>query len=195
MKFQRLIILAILLSVFSCFVSTHSAQATTVASLSDSQLVSYSDYIVHATILRIDPIQFDENTIITRVTVKVHRYLKVPAGDVQPEQFEFYTRGGVVGDVHQMVPGEYEPEVGTEGMFFLERIRRFQGLPFVLGLTQGVFAADSLSVTRVDRKISKGVHRDRTFIRTESDFDRASDFYELLDVVEQAVTRGAVNHE
>ncbi len=197
MKLYRILFLTLILSLFSGFATIETAQATSVVSLSDAQLVDYSDYIVHATIVRTEAVLYDDNTIITRVTVQVHGYLKAPDGASRAEQFEFYTRGGSVGDVQQMVPGEYEPAVGTEGIFFLEKIRRFAGLPFVLGLTQGVFAADKIPVTRTDRKVSKSFHRNHEFVRTASDFERAADFYELLDIIKHTVTErsGASNHE
>lgn len=197
MKVQRILFLVLLLFVFSGFACVQLAQATSVVSLSDAQLLDYSDYIVHATILGTESFRYDEKTIITRVTVDVHAYLKAPDGAVEGERFEFYIRGGSVDDVQQMVPGEFEPVVGTEGIYFLEKIRRFDGLPFVLGLTQGVFVVDSLPMSRSDRKISKAFHRNREFIRHQSDFDRAKDFYELRDAIETAVKRqsGGSRHE
>ena len=88
------------------FAIPQSVQASTVAALSDEQLVDMSSCILHATIIRTEPVQFDSHIILTKVTVQVHENLKCDAA-IENESFQFYVRGGSIGDFTQTVSGEF----------------------------------------------------------------------------------------
>ncbi len=162
------------------------AEATSVVSLTDEQLVQNSDYIIHGTILKTEAMRFDEHTIITRVTILAHEYLKT-CDEEKREIFEFYTRGGCFGDFVQNVSGEFVPAEGTEIVVFLEKIHRYEDRPMLLGLTQGVFVIHELPMTRSDRKASNYPIRTREFVKVPTHFDSLSDLSELKQAIRDEI--------
>lgn len=191
MKFVKFILIACFLTIFSCgmLIDASPVLATSVISLSDEQLAANSDYILHATILKAEPFEYNDHIILTRVTVRVHEYLKTPDND-KPEVFEFYTRGGAIGDITQTVLGEFVPVSGAEVVVFLEKIRKYDGRPMVLGLTQGAFVVEHQPMTRSDRKPAHRILRNREFVRRECAFDAVSSVEEL-----KALIRNQLNHK
>ena len=119
------------------------AEATTIVALSDEELIDESGAIVHGTIVKTEPFYFDARTILTKVTLRVDEFLKVPEGTGEEAEFVFYTRGGAVGDVIQTVSGEFRAVEGDEVIVFLEKIKKFGGLWMVLGLKTGAYRIES----------------------------------------------------
>ena len=138
---HKIFILSLLTILFGSFYFSgmHSACATSVIELSDDQLVSMSSEIVHGEISAIEAVQISDSTILTRVTLEVKTWLKPSAST--NSTFEFYTRGGTIGQITQSVPGEMQPQIGDEVVVFLERIPRYDNKPMLLGLKQGAFYA------------------------------------------------------
>ena len=144
--FKRIFIIASCL-VFTPFIS-FDAQATTVWELSDSSITSKATEIVHGTITAVESFQYDA-VILTKVTLRVETWLK-PAQNTQKE-FVFYTRGGKLSEIAQIVPGEMVPKPGMEVVVFLERIPRYNHVPMLLGLQQGAYYVEDIE-SRVDQK-------------------------------------------
>lgn len=185
MKRHIPIIIALWMALMGCIMA-EPAQATSVISLGDEKLARDADFILHATILETESFYYDAHTILTRVTVRVHEYLKTPDAD-RSETFVFYTRGGQFGDVVQTVHGEFLPEKGREIVVFLEKIRKYGGLPMVFGLTQGAFVVDNLCMMRTDRKPALSIRRNREFVRNPSEFDGANDVAKLKSLIKDAI--------
>ncbi len=126
------------------FVCIQSAHATTLAALSDEELVDGAGAIVHGTIIQKESIQYDARTILTKVTLRVEEYLKLPEGSSEGQEFVFYTRGGEIGDVVQTVAGEFIAVEGAEVIVFLEKIKKYGDLWMVLGLRTGAYSVEKM---------------------------------------------------
>ncbi|MBO4351777.1 MAG: hypothetical protein J6A01_12660 [Proteobacteria bacterium] len=136
---KKLFIATLLVLVPLGFFSIHPVHATTLAALSDEDLIDKSGAIVHGTIIQKESIQYDARTILTKVTLRVEEYLKKPEGSTEDSEFVFYTRGGVIGDVVQTVAGEFRAVEGAEVIVFLEKIKKYGDLWMVLGLRTGAY--------------------------------------------------------
>ena len=140
---------------------SNEAFATSVIELSDAQLVEMSSEIVHGTVLEVQSVQ-SGNQILSRVTLEVTTWLK-PV-DQTSKRFDFYLRGGQLGDFRQVVSGEMTVHVGEEVVVFLERIPKYGNLPMPLGLQQAAFyvepnpEADRCSLDRPDKKVVQRIN-------------------------------------
>ena len=166
---MRSIILSLLLGITVALLSVTPAQATSVAALSDAQLVEFSDVIAHVTILSAEPFRFDENTILTRITA------------CDDETIVFYTRGGSLEDTTQVFPGEFRPAQGNEIVVFLEKIARYGDKLMVLGLEQGAFRIVPAPMSRADLKVPKMITR-HAQVR-DSAFDASPDLRALKSAI------------
>lgn len=175
---MRSIILSLFLGIAVAMLSISPAQATSVAALSDAQLVQFSDVIAHVTILSAEPFRFDENTILTRVTAQVRECIK-SCDDA--ETLVFYTRGGSIDDTTQVFPGEFRPAQGNEIVVFLEKIERYDDKLMVLGLEQGAFRIVPAPMSRADVKVPKMIMR-HTMVR-DSAFDASPDLRALKSAI------------
>ena len=169
-------------------------QATTVVSLSDESLTEMADYIVHGVIESVEPMQV-HNTILTRVSLRVQHWLKPQNADV-PEIFVFYTRGGTIGDMSVTIPGELKPVAGTEVVVFLERIRKYNDVPMLLGLLQGAFFVEQPNMSLPDgpqpRRISQhleNLHIYRTEGMQTSGFAQSKSLDELLEKIQNTLEK------
>lgn len=174
---MRSIILSLFLGITVALLSVTPAQATSVAALSDAQLVEFSDVIAHVTILSAEPFRFDENTILTRVTAQVRECLK----SCDDETIVFYTRGGSLEDTTQVFPGEFRPAQGNEIVVFLEKIARYGDKLMVLGLEQGAFSIVPAPMSRADIKVPKMITR-HAQVR-DSAFDASPDLRALKSAI------------
>ena len=171
------------------------AQATTVVALSDDNLTSMASHIVHGVIESVEPVHVSDAVILTRVSLRVKTWLKSD-GDT-PETFEFYTRGGTIGEITQTIPGDMQPVTGTEVVVFLERIPRFNNVPMLLGLLQGAFFVEQPNMStsdlqkqrRVAQKLGE-LHIHRAIGTPDSDFARAQSLGELLDKIRSRISDG-----
>ena len=128
--------MALCLASTTALTQAEIAQATTLAELTDQQLIEFSSAICYGTITDMNSIQTDAGFIVTAVDIDVIRWLK-------PEQnssktYTFYIRGGEYGDIVQNVHGEPSLRVGQSIVAFLEDVPRYR-LPMLLGLGQGAF--------------------------------------------------------
>lgn len=157
-KIRPIILLFGFLMLFAMSNYPSEALASTVMALSDEQLVEMSDDIIHLTILKTEGIQFNETTILTKVTAVVQESYKnssIPTGS----EYVFYSRGGSYEDFSQTVSGEFIPKEGMEVVVFLEKIKRYGNVPMVLGMTQGAFIADNTLSARSGLQPLKRLYR------------------------------------
>ncbi len=155
------------------------ALASTVTALSDEQLVAMSDDIIHLTIIKTEGIQFNETTILTKITAVVQESYKnsnIPAGS----EYVFYSRGGNYEDFSQTVTGEFMPKEGMEVVVFLEKIKRYGDVPMVLGMAQGAFIADNALKMRSTSQPPQRLYRKTADLnilgkQTESEFAKCSE--------------------
>ena len=185
------------------------AQATTLAELTDQQLIEFSSAICYGTITDMNSIQTDAGFIVTAVDIDVIRWLK-------PEQnssktYTFYIRGGEYGDIVQNVHGEPSLRVGQSIVAFLEDVPRYR-LPMLLGLGQGAFIQTDDPQIQPPSKRSyepRIVHQNQSTISdancrndanlpskrairsAKSDFDTAKTTAELLEKIEVALAHNA----
>ena len=136
---KNLLIAMVLILLPMGFAFIQEAHATTIVALSDDELVDEAGAIVHGTIIQTEPIQYDARTILTKVTLRVESYLKMPEGSTEEQEFVFYTRGGSIGDIVQTVSGEFRAVEGAEVIVFLEKIKKYGDLWMVLGLRTGAY--------------------------------------------------------
>ena len=136
---RRLIIAMFLTLSPMCAAWLNEAHATTIMALSDEELIDKAEVIVHGTIVRVESFQYDTHTILTKVTLRVEEFFKTPDGISEGTEFDFYTRGGTLGDMVQTVSGEFRAVEGAEVIVFLEKIRKYNGLWMVLGLKTGAY--------------------------------------------------------
>lgn len=113
-----------------------TARATTLAELSDRQLVEFASAICYGTITDMESFQTDDGFILTAVDVDVIQWIK-------PERYSkkthtFYIRGGEYDNIVQSVHGEPNLRIGQSLVAFLEDVPRYQR-PMLLGLAQGAF--------------------------------------------------------
>ncbi|MBQ8037951.1 MAG: hypothetical protein IJ268_13250 [Proteobacteria bacterium] len=175
---MRSFLLSLLLVFTAVLLFPLNAHATSVATLTDSQLVQFSDTIAHVTILSAEPFRFDENTILTRVTAQVRECLK-SCDDT--ETIVFYTRGGRLDDTTQVFPGEFKAAEGSEVVVFLEKIGRYEDRLMVLGLEQGAFRIVPVPMSRMDMKYPRTAVRH--FRVPGSSFDASPDLRSLKDAI------------
>lgn len=175
---MRSIFLSLLFIFTAVLMFPLSAHATSVATLTDAQLVQFSDTIAHVTILSAEPFRFDENTILTRVTAQVRECIKScdDSGTIV-----FYTRGGSLDDMTQVFPGEFKAAEGSEIVVFLEKIGRYEGRLMVLGLEQGAFRIVPVPMSRTDLKYPRTAVRH--FRVPGSSFDASPDLRSLKDAI------------
>ena len=136
---MKKILIFLILGVLSIGIAWHDAQATSIIAMSDDAMADAAEVIVQGTIVKVEPFQYDARTILTKVTTQVEDYLKAPDGTEQDGTYVFYTRGGQLGDVVQTVSGEFQAVEGKAVIVFLERIKKYGGLPMVLGLKTGAY--------------------------------------------------------
>ena len=129
--------------------------ATTVAVLSDAQMVEFADSIALVTITATESFRFADRIILTRVHARVHETYKGDVGD----ETACYVRGGRADGLVQTVEGEYMPTKGERLVVFLESIPRYGDVPMLLGLSQGAFVLENVPMTRSDRRSPVAVHR------------------------------------
>lgn len=187
------------------------AQATTLAELTDQQLIEFSSAICYGTITDMNSLQTDAGFIVTAVDIDVIRWLK-------PEQnssktYTFYIRGGEYGDIVQNVHGEPSLRVGQSIVAFLEDVPRYR-LPMLLGLGQGAFIQTDDPQIQPPSKRSyepRIVHQNQSTISdancrndanlpskrairsAKSDFDTAKTTAELLEKIEVALAHNDID--
>ena len=183
-----------------CFFIPQSVQASTVAALSDEQLVDMSSCILHATIIRTEPVQFDSHTILTKVTVQVHENLKCDAA-IENDSFQFYVRGGSIDDFTQTVSGEFNAVPDDEIVVFLRHVQRYQNAYMVLGMKQGAFVIKDIPQTRADRKQSKSVIKRQiadivpNHALPESRFAQSETLSDLKQAIRDQIQTNRARHE
>lgn len=188
------------------------AQATTLAELTDQQLIEFSSAICYGTITDMNSIQTDAGFIVTAVDIDVIRWLKPEQNS--PKTYTFYIRGGEYGDIVQNVHGEPSLRVGQSIVAFLEDVPRYR-LPMLLGLGQGAFiqtddpqiqppskrSYEPRIVQQTQSTISDANCRNdanlpskRAIRSAQSDFDAARTTAELLEKIEVALAHNASEH-
>ena len=201
--------MALCLASTTALTQAEIAQATTLAELTDQQLIEFSSAICYGTITDMNSIQTDAGFIVTAVDIDVIRWLK-------PEQnssksYTFYIRGGEYGDIVQNVHGEPSLRVGQSIVAFLEDVPRYR-LPMLLGLGQGAFIQTDDPQIQPPSKRSyepRIVHQNQSTISdancrndanlpskrairsAKSDFDTAKTTAELLEKIEVALAHNA----
>ena len=180
---RRSILLSLFLGVSALLPAPEQAFATSVVTLTDAELVQFSDVIAHVTILSVEPFRFDENIILTRITAQVNECLKSCSGDT----IVFYARGGRLDDATQVFHGEFKPEAGAELVVFLEKIRRYGDKLMVLGLEQGAFRVLPIPQSRTNMCLSNAVIRHTN--SRDSAFDASQNVHAL-----KAAIRSEMEH-
>jgi hypothetical protein len=120
---------------FSLVFST-LVEAATVRHIGTNELVSGSQVIVHGRIVE----KWSEagptsGTIVTRVVLQITEVIKGADAD---STIVLTFLGGTLGDLRQHIDGSNVPDLGEEGIYFLEDPSRFLINP-IYGWTQGHF--------------------------------------------------------
>ena len=201
--------MALCLASTTALTQAEIAQATTLAELTDQQLIEFSSAICYGTITDMNSIQTDAGFIITAVDIDVIRWLKPEHNS--SKTYTFYIRGGEYGDIVQNVHGEPSLRVGQSIVAFLEDVPRYR-LPMLLGLGQGAFIQTDDPQIQPPSKRSyepRIVHQNQSTISdancrndanlpskrairsAKSDFDTAKTTAELLEKIEVALAHNA----
>lgn len=134
-KICRLLIALALASSIASF-PFPTARATTLAELSDRQLVEFASTICYGTITHMESFQTDDGFILTAVDIDVIQWIK-PA-HYSKTTHTFFIRGGEYDNIVQNVHGEPDLRIGQSLVAFLEDVPRYRR-PMLLGLAQGAF--------------------------------------------------------
>ena len=121
---------------------TSQAHATVFAPANVAQLVLASRAIVHGWVVQLRPqLADDRRRVDTLVTLRVSTYLK---GDLGPV-VTFQVPGGELGRYRTVVLGAPRFQMGDEVVLLLSA--RGPSIPYVLGLSQGVFRVVADQIT------------------------------------------------
>jgi len=93
------------------------ASATTVRLYSEKEMVQHAAAIVRGHVVSVTPRWYDQNTIVTDITIKVDRVLK---GNKLRKLLSLVQYGGIIGDKAQAIAGNSEYTPGEEIIVFLE---------------------------------------------------------------------------
>lgn len=121
------------------FAVPHSTVAATIRQIGTADLINASKLIVHGLVVdKWAESGSVQGSIVTRVQLQVKDVIK---GQSPNSLITLSFLGGTLGNLEQYVAGSNVPEIGEEGIYFLENPDRFLVNPFV-GWTQGHFIVD-----------------------------------------------------
>lgn len=167
--------------------SAAPAFATAVMALGDDQLTASADAICYASVTDVRTVAFDDQILLTAVDVDVIEWLK-GGGDHPPQSYTFYTRGGSANGFAQTVAGEAQFAKNQTAVVFLQKIKKYNNLPMVLGLSQGAFYVSAPEKTRAAKAtIQRHITVTRLPHDIASDFDQAESIDELLVLIRQQI--------
>ena len=169
LRIVRILVIALLCfgGMMGVLLSPSVCEASDAVALDVGQLAALSDVIVHGKVVHSEAVVFADGRVMTRHTVQVIRWVKQDY-EGAPATIEFYTRGGVVGDMVTRVTGEVQIRGGDEAVLFLADIpangERHEGKHyFCVGLSQGAYivisSAEEKRVVRSDERIRRRVAR------------------------------------
>jgi hypothetical protein len=134
-KLNQLEIIAVCFVLILFHLPASYLNAASVRAVSMDELVQQSQFVFEGTVTGIEARENDRKRIHTYVTFKISEIVK---GQYTDNVITLRFLGGTVGDNSMSVSDQRIPQVGEQGIYFVESLDRFQVNP-LYGWSQGHF--------------------------------------------------------
>ena len=134
-KINRLKVIPVFIVMFLFLLPISYLDAASVRAVSMDELLQQSQFVFEGTVTGIEAKENNQKRIHTYVTFNISEIIK---GEYADNVITLRFLGGTVGDNSMSVSDQRIPQVGEQGIYFVESLDRFQVNPFY-GWSQGHF--------------------------------------------------------
>ena len=134
-KIKQLKVIPVFIVMFLFLLPISYLDAASVRAVSMDELLQQSQFVFEGTVTGIEAKENNQKRIHTYVTFNISEIIK---GEYADNVITLRFLGGTVGDNSMSVSDQRIPQVGEQGIYFVESLDRFQVNPFY-GWSQGHF--------------------------------------------------------